>query len=111
MDAGEQIEVSRLPLDELAEKLAPLLIDRLGKLAQKSSVDLAEDTADGDGNVVLARAALVLAATDGFTYIPTMAGPPSGVPTAKTGTVALVYDTTNNHLYVYNAGWKKVLLA
>lgn len=110
-DAGEVIEIARIPLDELAEKLAPLLIDRFGKLAQKSGVDLAEDTVDAAGSVVTSRAALALGATDGFLYIPTMAGPPSGVPTAHAGTVALVFDTANNDLYVYDGGWIKVHLA
>lgn len=59
------------------------------------------------GNVVLgAQAALATSATNGHTYIPTCAGTPTGVPTAYTGKVAMVYDTTNNKFYIYNAGWK-----
>ncbi len=50
--------------------------------------------------------ALATNATDGFLYIPTCAGAPSGVPSAQTGTVAMVYDTTNNKLYIYNGAWK-----
>jgi hypothetical protein len=68
-------------------------------------------TIDAVGNVVLAPAALSTSATDGFTYLPTCAGTPTGTPTAKTGTVAAVYDTTNNKLYVYNGAWKSVTLA
>ena len=60
----------------------------------------------GDG-----AAALATTATDGFVYIPTCAGPPTGVPTAVTGVKPMVYDTTNNKLYVYNGGWKSVTLA
>jgi len=59
---------------------------------------------------VFANAALSTTATDGFVYIPTCAGAPTGTPTAQTGTVALVYDTTNNKLYVYNTAWKSVAL-
>lgn len=49
--------------------------------------------------------------TDGFFYIPSAAGAPSGVPTAVSGRVPMYYDTTNNNFYVYNGAWKKVLLA
>lgn len=59
------------------------------------------------GSVVLGgQAALATNATTGFTYIPTCAGTPTGVPASYTGKVALVYDTTNNKFYVYNAAWK-----
>lgn len=58
------------------------------------------------GSVTIGIAALATTATDGFLYIPTCAGPPTGVPTTQTGTVAMVYDTSNNKLYVYNAAWK-----
>lgn len=66
----------------------------------------------GNGNIVLGSlAALATNATDGFTYIPTSAGAPTGTPTAYTGKVAMEYDTTNNKLYVYNGAWKSVTLA
>ena len=64
-----------------------------------------------NGNKVLSGAALSTSATDGFVYVPTCAGVPSGTPTAYTGTVAMVYDSTNNDFYVYNSAWKKVTLA
>lgn len=60
----------------------------------------------GLGNVVLGNeAALATNATNGFAYIPTCAGTPTGVPTAYTGKVAMVFDTTNSKLYIYNGGW------
>ena len=49
--------------------------------------------------------------TNGFFYIPSAAGAPSGVPTAISGHVPMYYDTTNNFFYVYNGAWKKILLA
>jgi hypothetical protein len=61
-------------------------------------------------SVLLSLAALATNATDGFTYIPTCAGTPTGTPTAQTGVKAMVYDTTNNKFWVYNGAWKSVTL-
>jgi hypothetical protein len=58
------------------------------------------------GGVVLngSGSALATNATSGFTYVPTCAGAPTGTPTLYTGTVPLVFDTTDARLYVYNSG-------
>lgn len=62
-------------------------------------------------NVVCgAQSAVATNATDGFLYIPSCAGVPSGTPTAYTGKIALIFDSSNNDLYVYNTAWKKVTL-
>lgn len=66
---------------------------------------------DASGNFVVGTAALATNATDGFFYIPTCAGAPSGTPTAYTGRIPLIYDSTNNKLYGYNGAWKSVTLA
>jgi hypothetical protein len=58
-----------------------------------------------------ALAALATNATDGFLYIPTSAGAPTGTPTAFTGKVAMEFDTTNNRLYIYDGAWISVALA
>jgi hypothetical protein len=61
------------------------------------------------GNVVLGSAALATTATDGFLYAPSMAGAPTGVPTAYTGRVPYTYDSTSNALYAYNGGaWQQL---
>jgi len=59
-------------------------------------------------NVVLGHElALVPSATDGFVYIRTISGTPTGIPTAYTGAAAQVIDATNNKLYFYSGGsWR-----
>ncbi|HET9162484.1 MAG TPA: hypothetical protein VFN89_03430 [Solirubrobacterales bacterium] len=54
---------------------------------------------------------LSTSAKNGFLYLPTSNGAPTGEPTSKTGTVACEYDRANDKLYVYNGGWKSVALA
>lgn len=53
---------------------------------------------------------LATTATDGFLYLPSSNGPPTGVPTSQTGCIAFQYDRANNKLYAYNGGWKSVAL-
>lgn len=57
-------------------------------------------------STILGNAAVSSSATDGFLYIVTCSGAPTGTPTAYTGRIPLVYDTTGNKLYIYNSGWK-----
>jgi hypothetical protein len=61
---------------------------------------------DNKGSWAVGNGAIATIATDGFLYIPACAGPPTGVPTAYTGRVPMVYDSTNNKFYIYNGGWK-----
>lgn len=62
---------------------------------------------DANGNVVINTAAIATTATDGFLYVPSCAGTPTGTPTAYTGRVPIVVDTTNNKLYFYSGGqWR-----
>jgi hypothetical protein len=60
------------------------------------------------GNVVAGGSvALATTATDGFLYVPTCAGTPTGTPTAITGMAPIVVNTTNNKLYFYSGGaWR-----
>lgn len=66
---------------------------------------------DSKQNVVHGTAAISTSATDGFTYIATCAGAPTGVPTSYTGRVPMVYDTTNNKFWIYNGSWKGTVLS
>lgn len=59
------------------------------------------------GSFVVGTAAIATNATDGFLYVPTCAGTPTGTPTTQTGTAPIVIDTTNNKLYFYSGGqWR-----
>jgi hypothetical protein len=61
-----------------------------------------------DGNIVAGGSvALATTATNGFLYVPTCAGTPTGTPTAITGMAPIVVNTTNNKLYFYSGGaWR-----
>lgn len=64
------------------------------------------------GSVIVGTAALATTATDGFLYIPTCAGTPTGVPTAFTGRVPMIFDTTGVKFWIYTGGaWKGVVVA
>lgn len=74
-------------------------------IGSSSSVNRFELSANG--NIVCGtQLALATNATDGHLCIPTCAGTPTGTPTAYTGKVQLIYDTTNNKMYVFNGAWK-----
>jgi hypothetical protein len=61
----------------------------------------------GSAGFIVGNQALATTATDGFLYVPTCAGTPTGTPTTQTGTAPIVVDTTNNKLYFYSGGaWR-----
>lgn len=60
---------------------------------------------DANGNQIMgAESALATNATNGFLYVPSCAGVPTGVPTAITGKIPIVVDSTNNIMYIYSGG-------
>jgi hypothetical protein len=68
---------------------------------------------DSNGNVVVNDAALATTATNGFLYIPTCAGVPTGTPTTYTGRSAIIVDTSSGagagRLYIrVGATWRYV---
>lgn len=102
MGVGGTVKIQTAPAAGSTATSANALVDRFA--------------VDQLGNVVLSAggSALLTTATDGFTYIPTCAGVPSVAPTAKTGAAALVYNTTDNRLCIYNPtgtpAWKFITL-
>jgi len=62
----------------------------------------------GKGSVVCNSAAIATNATDGFLYVPSCAGTPTGTPTTNTGSIATVYDTSANKIWFYNGSWRGV---
>lgn len=63
---------------------------------------------DPSGNIVPGTAALATNATNGFLYIESCAGIPTGVPAGSyTGRVPIIWDSTNDDLYVYDGGWQQ----
>lgn len=69
-------------------------------------------TITGNGGLVVGpQVALATNATDGFLYVPSSAGAPTGTPTAYTGKVPIEVDDTNNKIWAYVGGaWKYAAL-
>jgi hypothetical protein len=62
---------------------------------------------DNSRNAAIGAGTLATSATNGFLYVPTCAGTPTGTPTAKSGYAPIVVNTTNNKLYFYSGGaWR-----
>lgn len=76
-------------------------------LVSNSSVECLR--ADSNGSVRAGQPSLATTATNGFLYIPSCAGTPTGAPTAITGFAPMVVDSTNNKLYVYIGGAWRVM--
>lgn len=57
------------------------------------------------GSFVMGSAAIATNATAGFFYIASCAGTPTGTPTAQTGRVPMVWDSTNKKFYIYDGAW------
>lgn len=65
----------------------------------------------GAGSVLVGVPSVATNATDGWLYIPSNAGAPTGTPTAQTGQSPIYFDTTNNKIWFYNGTWKGVVVA
>ena len=68
-------------------------------------------TLSASGNAVAGPSgALATTATDGFMYISTCSGTPTGTPTSYSGKVAMFYDTSTDKFYIYNGAWRGVVI-
>jgi hypothetical protein len=70
-------------------------------IADSSAVNILSTTNSGS---VIGKASLATNAVDGFWYVPSCAGAPTGTPTTQSGTIPMVADSTNNKLYIYSGG-------
>jgi hypothetical protein len=59
-----------------------------------------------DTSLVVGDAARSTTATDGFIYLPTCVGKPTGVPTTQTGIIPRIWDSTNKIMWQYDGSWK-----
>lgn len=60
---------------------------------------------------ILGGDGIATTATDGFLYVPSVNGTPTGIPTTLTGRTPIVFDISSNKLWAYNSGWISVLLS
>lgn len=94
---------------DLTANATPLGVGTFGNFKVVIGTNNAERVSvPGAGGFVVGTAALNTNATDGFLYIPTTAGTPIGTPSALTGRVPMVYDTSANVFWFYAGGaWKQ----
>lgn len=78
---------------------------------RKAGVD--QFVIDINGNTVVGPQSVVsTSATDGFAYMPTTNGTPTGVPTSYTGKTAFTMDSSGTKLWAYiGGGWKSIGLS
>ena len=62
---------------------------------------------DVHGNIIATNGAIATSAGDGFLYVSTCPGTPTGTPRSYTGAAPIVIDSTNHKLYFYSGGsWR-----
>lgn len=105
-------DLARITSIERGTAYRGLVLEGGSILMQTGSGSVTESmNIDVNKNVSIGSGALATNATDGFLYIPTCAGVPTGTPTAKTGRVPIIYDSTNNKVMVYDGAWVGVAVA
>lgn len=82
-----------------------------GRVHFGSNANDAHFLLDDAGDLKLGNNTQSTGSTAGFVHIQKVAGAPTGTPGTYTGHVPIVYDSTNNRLYIWNSAWKNVQLA
>jgi hypothetical protein len=90
---------------DTAAETTSFTINADASVAFSCATGSAQLAVDISGNVVMGHAALATSATNGFLYVDTCPGTPTGVPTSYTGRAPMVFNTSTNSLYFYNSGW------
>lgn len=88
--------------NQASGKLGTDLILALCPVGSASSKNWLKISANGNIVMNATGSAVSTSATDGFTYVPSMAGKPTGTPTSYTGATAYVDDTTNKTKWRYD---------
>lgn len=90
-------------------EVTPAMRQWMGRLANFMANILSGVQVDANRNTALGAGVLATNATDGFAYIPTCAGVPTGTPTAIAGFLPMVIDSSANKAYIYSGGAWRIL--
>jgi hypothetical protein len=107
--AGKNLQYSSTAYITPEDNVSGARISSPGVISFWTGVTPAERARITDTGSIVAGGSVALAttATDGFLYVPTCAGTPTGTPTSITGMAPIVVNTTNNKLYFYSGGqWR-----
>lgn len=108
--SGTNVTLMRVNMNEVANTATIEVTAGAGSPAlELATVGATRVRISDAGNISIGTASLATTATNGFPYIPTCAGTPTGVPTAISGFAPMVADSTNNKLYVYIGGAWRVM--
>lgn len=110
-DGSGSLPVGTLYSDKFSVANTNLSLDSLASSIRARINSVTGLELNADLSVIAGGGSTVTTRTNQFLYIPTSAGPPTGVPNPQAGWAALTFDTVNTNLYIYDAGaWNKIRL-
>jgi len=101
-DADDATDVYRIEVGAAGEFVIDARTATVGPMPDNSGTWTERLRINSGGSIIIGTAAIATSATDGFLYIPSMPGAPSGTPTDISNLSAIVHDTTNNRIYLYD---------